>query len=307
MRLRHLLLAVVATIATIELGYLVYANLQLESAFDEFAGAADVRVDYDQAYTKYPGDAQLRGLRIASRESDSWSLYLDRAELSLYPTLPSMHWSGVLIVPSQIAHLQLGTRVLPLRVRGDLRLRDLRGRQGSSDGGHLHLRSVDGERGKAAEALTADLTITEAELSRTTPLRVRGEIIARGDDAQLLWSAWESERVHGLTAFAGEPWTMFAHLSVDPGLLALEGIYVRAVEGSVRGRYRYDGQQHGRFLVVPLAGDELDLELRDGALFRERPPGGVRWLEPSRSTQRVPRRQGCANASCAASVVLADQ
>jgi hypothetical protein len=280
MRLRHLLLAVVATLATVELGYLLYANLQLESAIDEFADAADVRVEYDHAYTKYPGDAQLRGLRIASRRPDSWSLYLERAELSLHPTLPSMHWSGLLIVPSQIAHLQLGTHVLPLRVRGDLHLRNLRGLHGTSDGGHLHVRSIDSENRLAGgRALTADLIVTEAELSRTTPLLVRGEITARGDDAQLLWRGWEAERAHGLRAFEGDAWTMYTRLHVDSSLLALEGIYVNTLDGSVRGRYRYDGEQHGQFLIVSRAGGEFAVELRDGALFSER-PDAVHWLEP---------------------------
>lgn len=50
MRMRHLLLAVVATVATVELAYLVYANLQLESVVREVEEAAGVELEHDAVH-----------------------------------------------------------------------------------------------------------------------------------------------------------------------------------------------------------------------------------------------------------------
>ncbi|HEX5659199.1 MAG TPA: hypothetical protein VFX59_18525, partial [Polyangiales bacterium] len=120
MRLRWILLILFASLASAELVYLVYANLQLESAIDRVAESADLDVAYESAYSRYPGDAQLRGVRVAGGTGSGWSLYLDRAEVSLHPTLPSALWAGTLLVPTQLARLQLGAHVLPVQLRGDL-------------------------------------------------------------------------------------------------------------------------------------------------------------------------------------------
>ncbi len=217
----------------------------------------------------------------ASPVRDGWSLYLDRVELSLHPTLPSAFWSGRMILPSQLAHLQLGTRVLPLHVRGDLRLNDLRSAEhgGSSDGGHLHVRSSELEEdGSLGRSLTAELTLDEAQLGSGVPFLAHGEISGRGDDVQLLWRAWSGAQVPGLSEFENEAWSIYAQWKIEHGSVDLSRIYVSTDAGSVRGRYHYDGLEHGSFLIAPRNGRELNLQLRDGELMRAE-PGARRAVE----------------------------
>lgn len=281
-RARRIALFAVVALLQAELIYLVYANLRVHQAIAALGIGTHTRIDYESAFSWYPGYVQVRNLQLRPDALPYVSVELEQAELRLYPANWLLQWAATLEFPTQLVRATVDTELLIGTASGTLNFDDVRMAAESArvvDGRLRFVRGAPDAPRQEPSGLTAALEVDGGEISSLSGYDLRGDLVLTGANAWRLGQRFGLRQLLAAVPSVRElPWSLRAELRAEPMRISARAITFQSGDVGARGSYVLAPYERGGAFLVNAGGRRVGLSLRGGVIeLTENAEDG--WLE----------------------------